>query len=76
MIDKLGQLDEEYKNGDNYDPGKGYEDISDLLPEKQTFEYLKYRKRDDEDTIRSNTKKQIYDALLEDEKKKRRRRFK
>ncbi len=42
MIDKLGQLDEEYKNGDNYDPGKGYEDISDLLPEKQTFEYLKY----------------------------------
>ncbi len=68
LIGKLGELDEEYKNGDYYDPGKGYEDISDLLPEKQTFEYLKYE-GDDEDTIRSNTKNK-YDALLEDEKKK------
>ncbi|MDE6372567.1 MAG: hypothetical protein K2L61_03375 [Clostridia bacterium] len=68
LVDKLGQLDEEYKNSDKYDPGKGYEDISDLLPEKQTFEYLKYE-GDDEDTIRSNTKDK-YDSLLEDEKKK------
>lgn len=68
LIDKLGQLDEEYKNSDKYDPGKGYEDISDLLPEEQTFEYLKYE-GDDEATIRDNTKNK-YDALLEDEKKK------
>lgn len=68
LLDKLGQLDEEYKNSGAYDPGKGYEDLSDLLPEEQTFEYLKYE-GDDEDTIRQNTKDK-YDGLLEDEKQK------
>ena len=67
LLDKLGQLDEEYKNSGDYDPGKGYEDLSDILPEEQTFEYLKYE-GDDEDTIRANTKEK-YDSLLEDEKK-------
>lgn len=68
LLEKLGQLDEEYKNSGEYDPGEGYEDISDLLPEKQTFDYLKYE-GDDEDTIRQNTKEK-YDGLLDDEKKK------
>ena len=68
LLDKLSKLDEEYKNSGAYDPGKGYEDISDLLPEKQTFEYLKYE-GDDEDTIRKNTKEK-YDGLLEEEKRK------
>ncbi|MDE6275279.1 MAG: hypothetical protein K2M75_01935 [Clostridia bacterium] len=68
LIDKLKQLDEEYKNNAEYDPGEGYEDLSDLLPEEQTFEYLKYE-GDDEDAIKSNTKEK-YDGLLEGEKKK------
>lgn len=68
LLDKLGKLDEEYKNSVKYDPAKGYEDIADLLPEEQTFEYLKYE-GDDEDTIRKNTKEK-FDSLLEDEKKK------
>ena len=55
LVGKLGELDEEYKNSVKYDPSKGYENISDLLPEEQTFEYLKYE-GDDEDTIRNNTK--------------------
>ena len=68
LFEKLKQLDEEYKNNIQYEPEKGYEDLSDLLPEKQTFEYLKYD-GDDEDTIRSDTKAK-YDGLLQDEKQK------
>lgn len=68
LIEKLKQLDEEYKNNGHYEPERGYEDLSDLLPEEQTFEYLKYD-GDDEDTIKSNTKAK-YDGLLADEKQK------
>ena len=68
LVGKLGELDEEYKNSVKYDPSKGYENISDLLPEEQTFEYLKYE-GDDEDTIRNNTKEK-YDGLLDEEKQK------
>ena len=68
LIEKLKQLDEDYKNNVEYVPEKGYEDLSDLLPEKQTFEYLKYD-GDDEDTIRSNTTAK-YNELLGDEKQK------
>ena len=68
LLDQLQKIDEEYKNNVKYDPAEGYEDLSDLLPEEQTFEYLKYE-GDDEDTIRNNTKEK-YDGLLDDEKKK------
>lgn len=68
LNDKLGELEEEYKNNIKYDPEEGYEDLSDVLPEEQTFEYLQYT-GDDEEGIKSKTKEK-YDGLLDGEKKK------
>ena len=67
LNDKLGQMQEEFDES-QYDVGKGYEDISDLLPEEQEFKFLEYE-GDDADTIRQKTKEQ-FDKLLEDEKNK------
>lgn len=68
LNEKLGELEEEYEKNKDYDVGKGYEDLADLLPEKQTFEYLKYE-GDDADTIREKTQSE-FDKLLGEEKKK------
>lgn len=67
LNEELGKLKEEFDASD-YDVGSGYEDINDLLPEEQTFEFLEYE-GDDADTIKNKTKEE-FDKLLGDEKQK------
>ncbi|MDE6757670.1 MAG: hypothetical protein K2O95_00950 [Clostridia bacterium] len=65
LNDKLKEIADSYKP--TYEPGKGYEDLSDLLPEKVEFEYREYE-GDDEEGIKTNTS-QKYNELLEADSK-------
>lgn len=67
LNEKIGKMQEEFEEN-QYDIGKGYEDISDLLPEEQEFKFLEYD-GDDAETIKQKTKEQ-FDKLLKDEKSK------
>lgn len=51
----------------SYEPSKGYEDLSDVLPEKMEFEYRKYE-GEDEEGIKNNTTQKYRDLLDEDSK--------
>lgn len=63
LNDKLKEMDDNFKL--SYDPGEGYEDIEDLLPEKIEFEYREYE-GDDEDTIKEKTEKKYGEYLEKD----------
>ncbi|MDE7216049.1 MAG: hypothetical protein K2O08_04505 [Clostridia bacterium] len=65
LNDKLKEIADSYKP--QYNPGEGYEDLSDLLPEKIEYEYREYE-GDDEEGIKNNTS-QKYKDILESESK-------
>lgn len=65
LLGKLKEIADSFEP--SYDPGKGYEDISELLPEKIDFVYREYE-GDDEETIKSNTDKKYKDLLEADSK--------
>lgn len=63
LNETLKKMDEEFK--ESYDPGKGYGDIADLVPEEVEFVYKEYT-GDDEQTIKDKTTAK-YDDLLKGE---------
>ncbi|MDE5549259.1 MAG: hypothetical protein K2J13_03300, partial [Clostridia bacterium] len=65
LIEQIKEIADSYNP--TYEPSKGYEDLSELLPEKMEFEYRKYE-GDDEDGIKNNTTQKYKDLLDEDSK--------
>ena len=65
LNDQLKEIADSYKP--QYDPAEGYEDLSDLLPEKIEFEYREYEGKDEQGIKDSTSQK--YKDLLESESK-------
>lgn len=60
LNETLKKMDEDFK--ESYDPGSGYDDIADLVPEEVEFVYKEY-KGDDEQTIKDKTTSKYEDLL-------------
>lgn len=58
--EQLKKMDEEFEA--SYDPGAGYDDISDLVPEEVEFVYREYT-GDDENTIKDKTTQKYQDII-------------
>lgn len=65
LNDKIKEIADKYEP--TYEPSKGYEDLSDVLPEKIEFEYRKYE-GDDEEGIKNKTAQKYNDLLKDDSK--------
>lgn len=65
LNDKLKEIADSYNP--SYEPSKGYEDLSDVLPEEMEFEYRKYEGEDEEGIKNSTTQK--YKDLLDADSK-------
>ena len=65
LNEKLKDIADNFKP--SYDPGSGYEDIADLLPEKIEFEYREYE-GEDEEGIKNSTSQKYKDLLDADSK--------